>query len=60
LENPHHLRGLGFGAGPVSVGFSIAIVVLVGYLTRTGKGLRHLPVRRPHLLVEPEPAPALD
>ncbi len=57
LENSHRHGGLGLGAGPVSIGFSITIILLVGYLTVTGKGLRHLhPLGRSHLGLEPTPA----
>ncbi|MGA2454657.1 MAG: hypothetical protein ABSG93_14165 [Solirubrobacteraceae bacterium] len=33
LENPHHLSGLGLGAGPVSLALTLVIVGLVAYLT---------------------------
>lgn len=59
LENSKH--GLGLGAGPVSVGLTLLIVTLIGYLAASGNGVRL--DQRPHLHAVPvalEPQPATD
>jgi uncharacterized membrane-anchored protein len=35
LDNPHRLRGLALGTGPVALGLTIVIVGLIGYLARS-------------------------
>jgi uncharacterized membrane-anchored protein len=40
ISVPHIRGGLGLGTGPVSLGLTIIILVLVGYLTVTGKDVK--------------------
>ncbi len=57
LDNPRHLGGLALGTGPVSLGLTLVIVALVGYLTITrvdvsgGRAVAHT-VQQPALDVE--------
>jgi uncharacterized membrane-anchored protein len=58
FENSRH--GLGWGAGPVSVALTIAILLLVGALAVTRNGVRLDRPARPRLQPHLEPEPAVD
>jgi uncharacterized membrane-anchored protein len=55
LDNPHRLRGLALGTGPVTLGLTLVIVALVGYLS-----ISRVDVTGEDIASQPSPQPVLD